>query len=156
MSLYDKIADFLEWFSRPVVIVQLDDSAAQLPLYASPGSAGADLFSVENIHIPAKSKVLVPTGIRMNIPKHHFGSIRSRSGLSVKFSLESGAGVIDYGYEGQIGVVLHNHGDSPYNVKRGERVAQIICQKYVKMSFVPGNIKTGSERGQGGFGSTGK
>ena len=129
---------------------------AILPTLATPGSAGYDLYSAYDVLISPWSHQLVPTDIAVAIPAGLYGRIASRSGLSLKFGLEVGAGVVDSSYTGPVGVVLHNFSDNPYSIKKGDRIAQLILEH---ISILPVNeVSTldETERGSGGFGSTGK
>lgn len=131
-------------------------SGELIPVYSHPGDAGADLRASVDAVIPARGKQLVPTGIRLKLPSGHVGLIWPRSGLAVKHSLDCGAGVIDSEYRGEIKVLLFNHSDQDYSIQRGERVAQLIIQKFEKVDFIPVDSLEETARGGNGFGSTGK
>jgi len=131
-------------------------SGELIPVYSHPGDAGADLKSSVDAVIPARGKHLISTGIRLKLPAGHVGLIWPRSGLAVKHSLDCGAGVIDSEYRGEIKVLLFNHSDEDYSIKRGERVAQLIVQKFEKVDFIPVDSLEDTTRGGNGFGSTGK
>ena len=150
MNFLNKILNLL----KPKVVVELGEGA-QLPKYGSEKAAGADLYSPISETIPPRGKVMINTHVKVQLPKNHYLRIESRSGLAVKFSLEKGAGIIDEDYEGEVGIILYNHSDSPYHIVAGERIAQGVLQKYVQARFVQGQIKRKSKRGAGGFGSTG-
>ena len=126
---------------------------AQTPKYGSQRAAGVDFYSPVDKWIWPKCKVVIPTGIKLQIPEWFFLKIESRSGTSVKNSIETGAGVIDQDYRKEISIVLHNHGWWPYKVKAGDRIAQGVFQKHYYFSFLPGKI---DENDRGGFGSTGR
>jgi dUTP pyrophosphatase len=158
-TILGRLKNMLNWlrnFLRPTIIVELTDAKSEMPFYGSEDAAGADLIASQPSTIPPGQKMLVQTGVKMKLPKGHYLKIESRSGLSVKFSLETGAGVIDADYRGKIGVVLHNFGPHPYNIIPGERVAQGVLQKYRKARFVEGKVDEDTKRGVGGWGSTGK
>ncbi len=127
-----------------------------VPENAKEGDAGSDLRSSEDIIIPANGRCLVPTGISMAIPKGFVGLVWPRSGLAVKHGLDSGAGVIDSGYRGEIRVLLFNHSEIDFKVVRGDRIAQILIQKVEAPQFIKVDTLDETERGEGGFGSTGK
>jgi dUTP pyrophosphatase len=127
-----------------------------VPVYSHPGDAGADLRSSVDTLIPARGKQLVATGICLKLPAGCVGLIWPRSGLAVKHSLDCGAGVIDSGYRGEIKVLLFNHSDQDYVVKQGDRIAQLIVQKFEKVDFIPVDSLEETARGGNGFGSTGK
>jgi dUTP pyrophosphatase len=127
-----------------------------VPVYSHPGDAGADLRSSVDAVIPARGKQLISTGIYLKLPSGHVGLIWPRSGLAVKHALDCGAGVIDSEYRGEIKVLLFNHSDQDYAIERGERVAQLIVQKFEKVDFIPVDSLESTVRGGNGFGSTGK
>jgi dUTP pyrophosphatase len=131
-------------------------SGELIPVYSHPGDAGADLRASVDAVIPARGKQLVPTGIRLKLPSGHVGLIWPRSGLAVKHALDCGAGVIDSAYRGEIKVLLFNHSDQDYSIQRGDRVAQLIVQKFEKVDFIPVDSLEETARGGNGFGSTGK
>ena len=131
---------------------------ARLPTKGSPGAAGYDLYSCEDTVVKARSKALIQTGIVIKIEPGHYGRIAPRSGLAVKHSIDVGAGVIDCDYRGDVGVVLFNHSDTDFEIKRGDRIAQLIVELIASPDVVEvddldrlGDTK----RGNGGFGSTG-
>ena len=120
-------------------------------------AAGYDLMSTADLVIPAKGKGLVPTGISMAIPIGNYGRIAPRSGLAAKNFIDVGAGVIDADYRGEVKVLLFNFGEQEFQVKAGDRVAQLIIEKYTRTEIeevTEGDLDS-TERGEGGFGSTG-
>ena len=128
---------------------------ASVPRRGSSGAAGYDLTSTVQMMIPGRGSVLIPTGIAMAIPDGLYGRVASRSGLSVKFNIEVGAGVIDSDYRGEICVKLHNHSDNPFEVTPGMRIAQIIFERIAVPELQVENMLDETRRGAGGFGSTG-
>jgi len=130
---------------------------AQLPVYSSALAAGMDLHSCENIIVPPKGKVLVSTGLKMAIPTGYYGRVAPRSGLAVKNFIDTGAGVIDEDYRGELKVLLFNFGDSEFNVKVGDRIAQLLLEKvmHAEIREVSEEQLGKTDRGIGGFGSTG-
>lgn len=129
---------------------------AILPTLATPGSAGYDLYSPYDVLIAPWTHQLVPTDIAVSFPPGHYGLIASRSGLSLKFGLEVGAGICDFDFTGNLGVILHNFSDNPYQIKKGDRIAQFILHR---ISTPPVNEVTSLNetlRGARGFGSSGK
>lgn len=136
--------------------VSCDIEGEYLPSYSQPGDAGADLQSSTEVVIPARGKKLIPTGIRISLPKGHVGLIWPRSGLAFKFALDCGAGVIDSQYRGEIKVLMFNHSDEDYRIKKGERVAQLLIQKVETATFIKVDALDSTRRGQAGFGSTGE
>jgi len=128
----------------------------QIPKKGTPNSAGFDLYSAYDVIIPARGKELVKTDISLEIPFGYYGRIAPRSGLAVKHFIDVGAGVIDPDYTGNIGVLLFNFGTENYAVKRGDRIAQIIFEKYAANIEIMEVIKIEeTERGDKGFGSSG-
>ena len=131
-------------------------SGDSVPQYAHDGDAGADLTASEKTVIAARDRLLVSTGIRLEIPEGHVGLIWPRSGLAVKKGIDCGAGVIDSHYRGEIKVLLFNHSDSEFQIEPGDRIAQILIQKIERVQFIPVNELSDTSRNEGGFGSTGK
>lgn len=138
--------------------VVLDMGVHNVPSYATKESAGFDLSASQSIYIPPKSHALVHTGIHLDIPEGYHVEIRSRSGLASKkgvFVLNS-PGTIDSDYTGEICVILCNLGDSVFNVSEGDRIAQAVLMKHEVADFIRvDSIVKNTDRGEGGFGSTG-
>jgi dUTP pyrophosphatase len=141
---------------RPRFGVKLLSPLAKVPVKGTAGAAGFDVFSVADVVIPARGKNLVPLGIATSLPPGTYLRVAARSGLAHKHSLDVGAGVIDEDYGAEIGVILFNHSDVDYPVQTGHRVAQVILEKYERDAevIVLDEIEQ-TERGSGGFGSTG-
>jgi dUTP pyrophosphatase len=127
-----------------------------LPLYATEGSAGADLRSVINYTLKKGEIKLFPTGIKMAIPVGYEVQIRPRSGLALKhgITLPNSPGTIDSDYRQDIGVILQNLGESDFEIKKGDRIAQMVLAKYETAQFIITDELDKTER-NGGFGSTG-
>ncbi|XP_035773937.1 deoxyuridine 5'-triphosphate nucleotidohydrolase-like [Anopheles albimanus] len=125
------------------------------PTKGSVKAAGYDLRSAYDYTVPARGKLLVMTDIQVQVPEGCYGRVAPRSGLAVKNFIDVGAGVVDEDYRGNVGVVLFNHGEADFEVKKGDRIAQFICEKiaYPELEELPS--LTDTERGSGGFGSTG-
>ena len=102
---------------------------AAIPKRGSDGATGYDLSSAGDITIPAHGRGIVKTGLALKVPKGTYARIAPRSGLSVKKSIDIGAGVVDEDYRGEVGVVLVNNGDQDFPVKQGDRIAQLILEK---------------------------
>jgi dUTP pyrophosphatase len=134
---------------------QLGEGAA-LPEYASAGAAGAELRASEAVEIPPGGRAAVPTALRLQIPPGHVGLVWPRSGLAVRHGIDTMAGVVDSDYRGEVRVVLVNHGDEPFRIARGDRVAQLLVQRVERASFVAAASLDDTGRGGGGFGSTGR
>lgn len=126
-----------------------------LPQYAHKGDAGADLRAVETRVIAPRSRELIATGIRLEIPEGYAGLIWPRSGLAVKLGLDCGAGVIDSHYRGEIKVLLFNHSDTEIHIQSGDRIAQLIIQKVETVEFKFSDQLSETARNTMGFGSTG-
>ena len=130
-----------------------------LPAYATQHSAGMDLLAAvkENITLQPGARKLVPTGLSIALPDGFEAQIRPRSGLALKhgISLVNTPGTIDADYRGEIGVILINLGQEPFTVERGMRIAQMVIAPYTRATFLEVNELPASERGEGGFGSTG-
>jgi dUTP pyrophosphatase len=137
-------------------VKRLSDSA-KIPTYAHIGDAGADLYASEDFVLPAKSNWAVPTGIAMEIPEGYVGYINPRSGMAMKgITVMNAPGTIDSGYRGEIKVILANHTDKDYQINYLDKIAQIVFHKYHEVFFEPVDELSNSERGHGGFGSSGK
>ena len=133
---------------------------AILPTYGSQEAAGADLHAClqEPVTILPGESVFVPTGLSMEIPKGCAGLIYARSGLACKRGLAPAnkVGVIDSDYRGEFIVVLHNHGTEPQQITHGERIAQLVITPVLTPAYVETDSLSDTDRGAGGFGSTGK
>ena len=140
-----------------VKIKKLNENAV-IPTYASPYSAGADLYSaMEETVIAPHATVLIKTGLALELPVGFAGLIYARSGLASKRGLAPAnkVGVIDCDYRGEVIVALHNHTDAPQTVAKGERIAQLVITPYVVADFEEADELSETVRGEGGFGSTG-
>lgn len=134
-------------------------SELPLPAYATGDSAGVDLLAAitEDIIIPPHARALIPTGISIALPKGYEAQVRPRSGLALKYGVTvlNAPGTIDADYRGEIAVILINHGDVPFTVSRGTRIAQLIVAPYIHAQWQEVDSLEESLRGIGGFGSTG-
>jgi len=127
---------------------------ATLPKRAHPTDAGADLFSFESCEIYPNEQKLVDTGIAVKIPEGYGGFIYNRSSQGKKgITIPHSVGVIDSDYRGNLKVLLKNIGDDPYKIEVGDRIAQLVIQPVLLVEFI--DIWNDTERGTGGFGSTG-
>jgi dUTP pyrophosphatase len=140
----------------PLVVPVLVGSGGALPEYGSQGAAGADLRASEAVVIAPGGRAAVPTGVRLEIPPGHAGLVWPRSGLAVRHGIDTLAGVIDSDYRGEVKVVLVNHGDEPFAIAAGDRVAQLLLQRVERAAFVAADAVGDTGRGSGGFGSTGR
>ena len=130
---------------------------AVLPSYAHPSDAGMDVRSVEDLTIAPGSRALVPTGLVMLLPPMYEAQVRPRSGLALKSGITvlNTPGTIDSGYRGEVGVILMNLGDVPFEVKKGDKVAQIVIAPVTQPTIEETDTIDSTDRGAGGFGSTG-
>jgi dUTP pyrophosphatase len=133
-----------------------------LPAYQSAHAAGLDLLAAVPEDAPlvlAPGKhALVPTALTIALPSGYEAQVRPRSGLAAKHGVTvlNSPGTIDADYRGEIGVLLINHGDAPFPIRRGERVAQMVIAAVVRAELVPATALSTTDRGSGGFGSTGR
>jgi dUTP pyrophosphatase len=140
-----------------VLLVQLDPEL-ELPSYAHPGDAGADLRSRENFELRPGERRLVGTGVAISLPSGYAAFVHPRSGLAARhgISIVNAPGTVDEGYRGEIKVCLINTDRThPVSIARGDRIAQLIIQPVSVAAFVPVSELPGSARGIGGYGSTG-
>lgn len=152
-GILDKIAQ--EGFSRTVnVKVVKENEDAILPQYAHFSDAGADLYSNEEVDINPNEVKIISTGLRVEIPNGYEMQIRNRSGMTVKTPILVQLGTIDSDYRGTIGVMMYNHGDIPYRIQKGDKIAQAIIMPTYHGNFLVVDSLTETERGEGGFGST--
>lgn len=128
---------------------------AIIPTRGSDASVGYDLYSTDEIIIPPTHRALVGTSVAILMPNGVYGRVAPRSGLAVKNGIHVGAGVVDPDYTGEIMVVLFNHGDKDFEVKKGDRIAQLILEKCETPRVEEIGFLEETDRGSGGFGSTG-
>ncbi|OPJ70554.1 deoxyuridine 5'-triphosphate nucleotidohydrolase, mitochondrial [Patagioenas fasciata monilis] len=126
------------------------------PSKGSARAAGYDLYSAYDCVIPPMEKAVVKTDIQIALPSGCYGRVAPRSGLAAKHFIDVGAGVIDEDYRGNVGVVLFNFGKETFEVKKGDRIAQLICERICYPELEEVQALDDTERGEGGFGSTGK
>lgn len=140
--------------SLDVINYMLDDFAIK-PTKGHEDDAGYDLYTPERLVIRPRSSVVVDTGVHFEIPKGHVGMIKSKSGLNVNSDINS-EGVIDSGYTGSVRAKLYNHGDELRIINKGEKITQIVFLPIVTPKLVEVGIFQETERGDHGFGSTGR
>lgn len=133
---------------------------ATVPTMGSKFAAGADLYSAEDADVviePSETK-FIGTGLAMEIPEGYVGLVYARSGLACKRGLAPAnkVGVVDSDYRGEIKVALHNHGKEAQTVEKGERIAQMVIAPYLSVNYEEADVLSETERGEGGFGSTGR
>lgn len=135
-------------------------SKNELPSYATTHSAGMDLRAdiQESIVLKPLKRIMVPTGLFIELPEGYEAQIRPRSGLAAKhgIGIVNSPGTIDADYRGEIKIILVNLSDEEFTLNPGERIAQMIIAKYERVELVETNSLSETERGEGGFGSTGK
>ena len=131
------------------------DNGAFKPEFAHKTDAGADLRSPVEAVVPAHGSVVIDTGVHVEIPEGYVGMLKSKSGLNVKHDL-IGTGTIDSGYTGTIKVKLYNLGDTDYQILRGDKIIQMVILPCVYCEFTQVEKFSETERGDGGFGSTGR
>lgn len=135
--------------------VKLLTENGRLPTRATPHSAGYDLFAAADAVVPGGGMKKVSTGISIAFPLGFYGRISARSGLTLRHRIDVGAGVIDADYRGEIGVILFNHSTEDFKVSKGDRIAQLILEAIITPEVVQVDSLPETERGSGGFGSTG-
>ena len=140
---------------RPIMDYYLDEGAVE-PTRAHPQDAGLDLYAMEDQAILEGCSASFDTGVHMLLPEGTYGKIEGKSGLNVRCGVVSLGGVIDEGYTGSVVVKLYNLGDKPYMIRKGDKIAQLIIMPCVKpvLRQVEGFAQT--ERGENGFGSSGR
>lgn len=156
------------------------DERAKLPTRGSNSAAGYDLYALDSVTIEGGQTAFIDTGLSIEIPEGYFGAIYARSGLACKHNLRPAncVGIIDSDYRGNIKVALHNDresvkvakqfvsgnafisrvvldDDAPFRIEAGDRIAQLVVQKFEEINFIESDELADSERGEGGFGSTG-
>ena len=136
--------------------VQQLHPAAQLPRRGSTFAAGADLHCIDTFTLQPGERQAVPTGLALAIPPGYYGRVAPRSGWAVKHGIDTLAGIIDADYRGEVLVLLINLGDQPFTATAGERIAQLIIERASLCAFAWAENLTQTERGSGGFGSTGR
>ncbi|GAA5130296.1 hypothetical protein GCM10023339_60530 [Alloalcanivorax gelatiniphagus] len=140
-----------------VAVVRLDPDLP-LPSYAHPGDAGADLQTTVDITLGPGERALVPTGLSIALPEGYVALVHPRSGLAARhgLSIVNAPGTVDAGYRGEIKVLLVNHDPhQPVTLTRGDRIAQLVIQRFERARFVEVGVLPESVRGSGGYGSTG-
>ena len=142
-----------------IAVKKLRENAI-LPTFGSPEAAGADLYACLEapVTVAPGQTVFVPTGLAMELPVGYVGLVYARSGLACKRGLAPAnkVGVIDSDYRGEFIVALHNHGTEPQTVASGERIAQLVVAPILMPEYVETDSLSATQRGAGGFGSTGK
>ncbi len=146
---------------KNVEVKIINRSHHQLPEYATPMSAGMDVRAYiegESVVLKPGERKLIPTGLHIELPAGYECQIRPRSGLALKhgITIVNSPGTIDADYRGEIGVILMNCGSEDFIVKDGERICQMVVKEYAHVNWVQTDVLESSERGDGGFGHTGR
>lgn len=137
------------------LLVQLLSANARAPCRQSAMAAGYDLYSAENVTVPACGRVRVGTGVALALPPNTYGRVAPRSSLAYLAGIDVGGGVIDGDYRGEVAVLLFNHGGVSVDIKIGERIAQLIIEPILTPDVAVVDSLSTTQRGAGGFGSTG-
>jgi len=153
MTIYENFNDIISTNNVKVVLI---NELAKIPTKTNFTDAGFDLYSTINTVISPKQRKTVSTGISLEMPEHFAGLIWPRSGLSVKHGIDVLAGVVDSGYRGEIMVCLYNTSDENVTINAGDRIAQIIFQEVPRVIMEVHDSLGSSQRGDNGFGSSGK
>lgn len=129
-----------------------------LPAYATPGAAGMDLLAARAMELPPGGRALVPTGLAIALPEGFEMQVRPRSGLALKHGVTvlNAPGTVDCDYRGEVGVILLNTGAEPFRIARGDRIAQAVFAPVARAQWEEVVVLPETQRGSGGFGSTGR
>lgn len=162
-QVFDKTLETVEKiYANPIEEVKVDivltDENAKLPTYAHFDDAAADIYALEETTINPNETKIVRTGLKMAVPVGYRVEIYLRSGVGAKTKLRlaNGVGQIDSSYRGEIGLIIDNIGDTPYTIEKGERICQMMIEPVYHIGFNKVETLNSTERGEGGFGSTGK
>lgn len=131
------------------------DNGAYMPTRAHETDAGLDLYATEDKTVPLKNSAVFDTGVHVELPRNTVGFLKSKSGLNVKYGITS-EGVIDEGYTGSIKVKLYNNSTEHYHVKKGDKISQLVILPVVKPKLELVDSLEDTERGNNGFGSSGR
>lgn len=138
------------------LLVKKLNSTSKIPVRGSQFAAGLDLFANTANTISAGDQKIISTGISISLPEGVYGRVAPRSGITIKYRVDVKAGVIDRDYRGEVKVVMYNYSDVDFIINAGDKIAQLILEKYeADVVIIEGELSSTS-RGEGGFGSTGK
>ncbi|XP_010889601.2 deoxyuridine 5'-triphosphate nucleotidohydrolase, mitochondrial isoform X2 [Esox lucius] len=143
------------WKTPVLKFAKLSEHATA-PTRGSAKAAGYDMYSAYDYSIGPMDKAIVKTDIQIAVPSGYYGRVAPRSGLAAKHFIDVGAGVVDEDYRGNVGVVLFNFSKESFEVKKGDRVAQLVCERICYPDLQELETLDETERGTGGFGSTGR
>jgi len=143
--------------TNPIWIKVLATEEVQIPRYQTPGSAGCDLTSVDEVTIQPGGRAIVNTGLRLEVPEGFGAYVCPRSGLAIRqgITVLNSPGIIDNDYRGEVKVILYNAGEAEFIVKKGDRIAQLVFFPIFQAIFQKAREVNNTSRGEGGFGSTG-
>ena len=141
--------------SAPIRVMKLSDTAT-IPTRGSAVAAGWDLYASQECVVPARGKAIVSTDISIAVPVGYYGRIAPRSGMAWKKHTDIGAGVIDADYRGPVGVVMFNHSEEDLKIEVADRVAQLVIEQISMAPLTEVDSLDDTERGEGGYGSTGR
>lgn len=141
------------------IVVHGSFESGKTPVYSSAQASGADIeaFLSEPLVIKAGQRAIVPTGVTLEIPEGYEAQIRPRSGLAIRHGITvlNSPGTIDADYRGEVKIILINTGDTDFTINSGDRIAQIVFSPVIRAEFYPNTRLSETDRGEGGFGSTG-
>lgn len=141
--------------AAPLLFVKLSKDA-KTPTKGSAEAIGHDLYSSKKYTVPPQDKLICETDIQVLVPKGTYGRIAPRSGLAANYFIDIGAGVIDRDYRGSVQVVIFNHSKVNFEINKGDKICQFICEQAITPLLVRCNSLPSTKRGRGGFGSTDK
>ena len=141
--------------SAPIRVMKLSDTAT-IPTRGSAVAAGWDLYASQECIVPARGKAIVSTDISIAVPVGYYGRVAPRSGMAWKKHTDIGAGVIDADYRGPVGVVMFNHSEEDLKIEVEDRVAQLVIEQISMAPLTEVDSLDDTERGEGGYGSTGR
>lgn len=142
-------------FSAQILYFRKLTENAYTPVKATSQSAGYDLFSAYDYSVSPQDKQLVKTDLAIKIPDGCYGRIAPRSGLALNYHIDIGAGVIDRDYRGNVGIVIFNHSKKYFKINKGDRIAQLVCEKIIEPQLIEVDVLDPTDRNDRGFGSTG-
>lgn len=137
--------------------IKLLKDGIKIPKRADAGSSGYDVYSPADLLIYPGERILIMTGFSLEIPEGFEGQVRSRSGLAIKNGIVvlNAPGTIDFNFRGEVGVILINHSDTTFTIEKDSRIAQLVFNKFEEIDFITSDILSETDRGEGGFGSSG-
>ena len=138
------------------LIIEKIYADSNLPAYGYPGDAGLDLFAYTDVSLAPGKRESIPTGIKMAIPEGYVGLVWDKSGMAFKRGIKSMGGVVDSGYRGEISICLINLSEETQEIKKGDKIAQMVIQPFVSAEVEEGKLAPDTVRGDKGFGSSGR